>query len=90
MPIPAFRFYFDGLIAHVHRQASDNEYLVKLDTLASHMVGGSDKLAVLTVPYDFSLQQNALSLVMADVQKICRSRESRENDNAFRQTITLL
>lgn len=67
--IPIFRFYFDGLIAHIHRQASDDEY--RLGLSGPLMVGGSDKLAVITVTYDMSFQQKALHFsVTAEAGKI--------------------
>lgn len=59
---PIFRFYFQGLIAHVHRQASDEDIAgLNLGTLGPLMVGGSDKLAVITVTYEQSFQQTALN-----------------------------
>jgi hypothetical protein len=59
--IPCFRFYFDDLIAHVHRQTSADECNAQLGSLGPLMVGGGDRLVVNTVSYEISFQQIALS-----------------------------
>jgi hypothetical protein len=55
--IQTFRFYFDGLVAHIHRHASDDSYTVSQNFLT---VGHSDKLMVAAVPYETSFQQDLL------------------------------
>jgi hypothetical protein len=56
--IPIFRFYFDGLVAHIHRHASDDGYTAGQGILT---VGYSDKLAVAALPYETSFQRNILT-----------------------------
>jgi hypothetical protein len=61
--MPIFRFYFDGLIFHVHRHASDDGYSEKVRNL---MVGGDNSLIVSTVTYEESFQRRNFSVVMHD------------------------
>ncbi len=51
--IPIFRFYFDGLIVHFHRQASDNGYTAKVGNM---IVGAKKELIVSTVEFEYSFQ----------------------------------
>jgi hypothetical protein len=51
--IPTFRFYFDGLITHIHRHASDGGYTSSLGSL---VVGAAETLVLLTVTYEDSFQ----------------------------------
>jgi hypothetical protein len=58
-----FRFYFDGLIAHFNRQASDDGRTERLGEL---VLGNSHKLLVTTVTYEASRQFLMLSHVMTE------------------------
>jgi hypothetical protein len=61
--IPIFRFYFDGLIAHVHRHATDDGYTRRLPSL---FVGARNELTVTTVPYENSFEHENLSRAMSE------------------------
>lgn len=61
--IPIFRFYFDGLIAHVHRHASDDGYT---QSLGDFVVGADSELTLTTVTYEHSFEHENLSCVMAE------------------------
>ena len=61
--IPIFRFYFDGLIAHVQRQAHDDG---ETEALGPLVVGNQTKLVVSTVTYEGSLQHMHLRSVMEE------------------------
>lgn len=56
--IPYFRFYFDGLVAHIHRHASDDGYTAAQGFLT---VGHSDKLVVTALSYEKSFQRDILT-----------------------------
>jgi hypothetical protein len=55
--IPIFRFYFDGLIAHTHNQATDGGHTAGLGAL---VVGAENTLTVSTVTYEASFQRKNL------------------------------
>jgi hypothetical protein len=55
--IPIFRFYFDGLVAHVHRYASDDGYTASQGALN---VGHGNKLVVVAIPYESSSEHDTL------------------------------
>jgi hypothetical protein len=61
--IPIFRFYFDGLIIHVHQQATDSGYEARLGSL---IVGNSEELAVSTVTFEASYQLENLRTTVAE------------------------
>jgi hypothetical protein len=61
--VPIFRFYFDGLVASIHRHASDDGYTTSLGAL---VVGHSDRLLVGTLPYETSFQQVNLMKIKAE------------------------
>ena len=61
--IPIFRFYFYGLVAHVHRHAVDDGYSKKL---GDFFVGAAGELTVTTVTYQHSFEHENLSYVMAE------------------------
>jgi hypothetical protein len=61
--IPIFRFYFDGLIVHMHRQGSDNGDTKVLGNL---IVGAKRELVVSTVTYERSFERENLSYVKAE------------------------
>ena len=61
--IPIFRFYFDGLVAHVHNHASDDGYA---ESLGNFFVGASNELIITTVSYEHSFEHENLSYVMAE------------------------
>ena len=44
--VPTFRFYFDGLIAHVHAHADDNGETAALGPI---IVGAEERLVAVTV-----------------------------------------
>ncbi len=56
--IPIFRFYFDGLITHIHCHASDDGYTASQGFLT---VGHGLKLAVACLPYENSFQRKILT-----------------------------
>lgn len=51
--VPIFRFYVDGLIAYIWRQASDDGFV---ESLGAVFVGQDKKLAVSTVSFEHSFQ----------------------------------
>ena len=57
-----YRFYFDGLIAHVHLPDSDR---VTVD-LSSFVIGAHDTFSVSTVTYESSFQRENLDYVRAE------------------------
>lgn len=61
--IPILRFYLDGLVAHVHRHASDDGYTQDISNL---IVGAGNKLTVTTVTYEHSFERENLSYVMTE------------------------
>jgi hypothetical protein len=61
--LPIFRFYFDGLIVHIHRQSTDDGYTVGLGPL---VVGYGDKLTINTVTYSTSWEKENLETVIAE------------------------
>jgi hypothetical protein len=67
--LPIFRFYFDGLIAHMHRQSSDDGYTAALGSL---VVGAADLLVILTQTYEASFQRHNLITVMSE----CKTERS--------------
>jgi hypothetical protein len=58
--IPMFRFYFDGLLVHIHRVSLGDL------ALAPSMVGASSKLIVNTVPYERSGQRANLGATLSE------------------------
>lgn len=68
--IPFFRFYFDGLTAHVHRRASDDGLTW---WFGSSIVGMGDNLAVATVLFDTSFQHEGLKRVLTGSLPMRRS-----------------
>lgn len=65
--LPIFRFYFDGLIAHVHLPPygkSPEEHSGPL------FVGGDARLAVVTVPYETSFQRTNLVKLIAQAKPL--------------------
>jgi len=61
--MPIFRFYFDGLIAHIHNHPSDDGYTAALGNL---IVGASEQLVLTTQTYEGSWQRNNLITVMSE------------------------
>jgi hypothetical protein len=57
MKIPIFRFYFDGLIAHLHRQSSDDGLTEQIRSL---VVGGGKELMITTQAFIGSMQENTI------------------------------
>ena len=59
--IPIYRFYFDGLIAHIHIQNTDDGTISDLGSL---IVGAKDELFLPMQAYEHSFQkQNLLALL---------------------------
>jgi hypothetical protein len=56
--IPHFRFYFDGLIAHFHREEAGQ--------LDDTIIGARPKLLVTTVPFEESWQFGKLTAAMIE------------------------
>jgi hypothetical protein len=61
--VPIFRFYFDGLIVHFHRQAEDNGYTRQL---GSHVAGQENELVLSTITFERSFQLENLMWIMAE------------------------
>ncbi len=61
--IPFFRFYMDGLIAHIGRQVSDHG---QTKELGSQVVGSGPEVVLSTVTYEESFQRKNLRIVMAE------------------------
>ncbi len=61
--LPIFRFYFDGLITHFHRHASDNGDTKALGKL---IAGQENELVVSTVTYEESFQRKNIERIIAD------------------------
>ena len=59
--VPLFRFYFDGLVACIHRRTSTSD----IASLGPLIVGASETLAVTTVPFEGSRQEDSLVAVMS-------------------------
>jgi hypothetical protein len=64
--IPIFRFYFDGLIVHFHRETHEEGTPEKLGPL---IVGNASKLAVSTVTYETSFQRENIERVRGDAMR---------------------
>ncbi len=60
--MPIFRFYFDGLVAHIHRHATDSGYTADLGPLT---VGDGNTLIVSALPYEKSFQ----SAILREIQQ---------------------
>ena len=61
--VPMFRFYFDGLMAQVHRKASNID---RTAWFGSSIVGAGDELVVANVQFKTSFQNEGLRCVIAD------------------------
>jgi hypothetical protein len=61
--LPIFRFYFDGLIVHVHRHASDDGYTASLGDI---IVGASRDLLVTTVTFERSFQVKNIAYILTE------------------------
>lgn len=72
-----FRFYLEGLIAHIHCQASDNGETEELGPL---VVGAADTLVISTVPFEASAQKANLVLLMNDSRRAWPRDIERLND----------
>lgn len=59
--VPIFRFYLDGLIAHVHRQATG-----PIDQFGPGLVGENDSLVLSTITYERSFQRENLMHVLRE------------------------
>jgi len=63
--MPIFRFYFDGLIAHIQRHSSDDGYTAELGNM---IVGAEETLLINTQTYEKSYQQMNLELIGSNIQ----------------------
>ncbi|WP_370297837.1 hypothetical protein [Qipengyuania mesophila] len=61
---PIFRFYFDGLIAHIHTEISEGE----VEELGPMFVGNQEELAVSTIPFETSWQRGNLSELIREAE----------------------
>ena len=61
--VPIFRFYFDGLIVHFHRQVEDKGHTKEL---GGHVAGQEDELVLSTVTFERSFQFENLMWVMTE------------------------
>jgi hypothetical protein len=59
--IPIFRFYFDGLMLHIHRNANDVD---QLKQLGPTIIGAGKNLSVITIPYENSYEDRSFSRVI--------------------------
>jgi hypothetical protein len=64
--VPYFRFYFDGLIAHIHRQSSDDGDTRELGTM---VVGAGNELTVSTITYEASFQKRNFEQIQFEVER---------------------
>jgi hypothetical protein len=64
--IPVFRFYLDGLVAHIHNHASDDGYT---DALGDLIVGANTTLVVTTVTYEQSFQKKNLEVLKIETME---------------------
>jgi hypothetical protein len=62
--VPIFRFYFDGLIAHIHRKSSPEE----VAELGNMLVGAGGELAVSTVTFEISWQRENLAELLREAE----------------------
>ncbi len=53
MEIEFFRFYFDGLVIHIHIQSDDDGYTESLGKL---IVGQEQDITITTIPFEESFQ----------------------------------
>lgn len=61
--MPIFRFYFDGLIVHIHKQATDDGYTAALGNM---VVGASEELIFPTETYEHSWQRSNMITIMRE------------------------
>lgn len=61
--VPMFRFYVEGLIAHIHRTSSEE------DSPGALALGGGDDLMVSTVTFENSWQRENLQLLMDEAYR---------------------
>lgn len=64
--VPFFRFYFDGLVVHFHRQSEAEHSAVP--GLGNGRIGASDELRVGTVPFEKSFQFENLRKSFAEMK----------------------
>jgi hypothetical protein len=62
VPIRIFRFFFDGLAVHFHRDTDAKSY----KGMGSLALGAHTRLGVLTITYEASFQKKNLELAMAE------------------------
>jgi hypothetical protein len=64
--LPIIRFYFDGLIAHVHKHSSDDG---STSELGSMIVGADDSLIISTQTYENSYQSERLKVMWPNLSE---------------------
>lgn len=64
--LPIFRFYFDGLIAHVHRHATDDGTTAEIGNM---IVGAESSLLVSTQTYEDSFQRGNVEAILSGNEK---------------------
>src|SRR5262249_5053301 len=69
--IPHFRFYFDGLVAHVHRET--------VGQLDDTIIGARETLLVTTVPFEASYQFGKLMAAMKEAHSFRSDRYGKPN-----------
>lgn len=57
----AFRFYFDGLIVHIHNYSSDDGYSKEIESI---LVGNSSVFYIPTIEYNASFQKENFHLIV--------------------------
>lgn len=62
--IPIFRYYLDGLIAHVHRESSRAE----VEGLGPMLLGAEARTVVIVVPFERSWQRENLAEVLREAE----------------------
>ena len=71
--IPIFRFYFDGLIAHVHRESSIAEF----NEIGPMLLGAKPRAVITVVPFDRSWQRENLMDLISEAQSRWPDRLAR-------------
>ncbi|MDQ1158846.1 hypothetical protein QE385_003173 [Sphingomonas sp. SORGH_AS 950] len=71
--LPIFRFYLDGLVAHIHRPGAERHIAPLMD----RMLGGGEPLVVTTTDFDSSRQRETVAGILADTSRRWPDRLSR-------------
>lgn len=79
MDVPIYRFYMDGLIAHVHRARLP---LARLARLGNLVLGGHPSVLVPTVTFEDSLQAREMLHILAQYESPSRHPEAATGPDA--------